>query len=496
MVPLSLILALASPALAQEPPPWRDLDWPALGLETAQVLAAYLQVDTVNPPGNETAGARFLAERLAAEGIASEIWEYAPGRGSLVARLPGSGAEPPLCLLSHIDVATAEAERWPEGKGPLSGAIDEEGRVWGRGALDMKGMGALELMVMVLAAREQVPLRRDLVLIAVADEEVSNLGIDHVASRWEEIGCSHVVNEGGLGIRDAFFDGQTVFPISVGEKGVLWTRMVASGEPGHGSVPLPDQAPERMLAAVEAVRARKPRPVYDEALLELLDRVGAHQGGLAGFVLQRPALVRALLRGRLMGNPLTRAGVTDTANVTGYGGAKEPNVVPAEVWANVDSRILPGTSPEAMVAHLQETVDSEHVRFEVIMAKEALVSEWRDDPFYAALAARVVEGRPEAVAGPVISVGYTDSIALRPLGVRAYGLVPFVLGEDELRTMHGDGEHVSTENLEQGLRVLYQAVLDVSEDPSGPRPGPRLPLALPEAGEVPAPPGVEALEAP
>ncbi len=460
-----MLLLCALPLLS--PTAHADPDWDALGAETAALLSAYIQIDTQNPPGRETKGALFLSEQLADDGIDSEIIEFAPGRGSLVARLPSSGSEPPLCLLSHIDVATAEADRWSPGHGPLSGTIDDDGVVWGRGALDMKGMGALEVMAMRLLARQQVPLRRDVVLLAVADEEVGNRGIDSLVRRWDEIGCSHVVNEGGIGIRDAFFPGQTVFPISVGEKGVLWAQMVADGEPGHGSVPLPDQAPERLVDAVQALRARRARPRYHDALLDFLGRVGAQHGGLSGAVLQSPALVKLLLRGRLMGNPLTRAGVTDTVNITGFSGAKQPNVVPAEVRANIDARLLPGTSPDALLAKLEAIVDSKHVHFETIMAREAMVSPWRGDPVYDALVRRVEEGHPERVAGPVISVGYTDSIALRPLGVRAYGFVPFALTAEELATMHGDDERVSTDNLTEGLRVLYLAVRDVVSEDDG-----------------------------
>ncbi|MCK6503172.1 M20/M25/M40 family metallo-hydrolase [Myxococcota bacterium] len=469
MLPLLLAASLAlgaPPASAAASPdpaaPWRDQDWAAVGRDTARLLSGYLRVDTVNPPGNETAGARFLADWLQARGIQSEVWEYAPGRGSLVARVAGTGQQPPLCLLSHIDVATAEEARWPQGKGPLSGTIDAQGDVWGRGALDMKGMGAVEAMVLALAANSDLPLSRDLVLLAVADEEVDNRGIQHVISRWDEIGCSHVVNEGGVGIADMLFPGQTVHPISVGEKGVLWARLVASGEPGHGSVPQPDQAPERLARAAQALLDRQPKPTWDPALLELLHNIGAHQGGAAGFVLQRPGLVKLLVRGRLMGNPLTRAGMTDTAHVTGFGGAEQPNVVPSTVWANVDSRLLPGTTPDAMVEELVTTIDDPNVQIEVLQRFDASVSPWADDPFYQALAARAVQGDPNAVAGPVISVGFTDSILLRPLGVRAYGFVPFVVTAEELATMHGDGEHVSIENLRRGVRVLWNAVLDVS----------------------------------
>ncbi len=459
-----------SGALLQEPPPSQVLDtvdWSQAGDEAAGLLSEYLRVDTFNPPGNETRGAEFLAAVLASQGIPSSISEYAPGRGSLMARLPGNGQEPPLCLLSHIDVVPAESGGWPAHKGPLSGTIDDEGLIWGRGALDMKSMGAIETMTMLLAAREKIPLKRDLVLLAVADEEVSNAGMKHIIrEHWDQIGCSHVINEGGLGIRDLFFEDQTFYAISVGEKGVLWVRMIASGEPGHGSTPIPGQATERLIAAVNKLQKRRARPHFLPSMLESLRQAGIHHGGIPGAVLRSPALVRLLLRGRLMADPLTRAAVTNTVNVTGFGGAAEPNVVGGEAWANLDCRLLPGTRPQDMLDELKATVDDPNVRFQVIQSHEAAQSP-RDDPLYQALARNVVQGQPRAVAGPVISVGFTDSILLRPLGVHAYGLEPFAVTREEAATMHGNDERISTANITRGLQVLYRTVLDVAADPKG-----------------------------
>ena len=237
----AVLVACTHPTPGLEPGPelrgWPGgwVDWPAAGEEAARVLSGYLAIDTRNPPGNESAGARYLAALLAREGIASQLVEHAPGRSSLIARVRGTGAAPPLCLLSHIDVAEANAGEWPADKGPLSGRI-EGGMVWGRGALDMKGMGAIELMTLLWIKRLEVPLRRDLILLAVADEEVENRGMQElVERRWKQLGCSHLVNEGGLGLKGGLFPGQTVFAISVAEKGVLWLKMIARGQGGHGS---------------------------------------------------------------------------------------------------------------------------------------------------------------------------------------------------------------------------------------------------------------------
>jgi acetylornithine deacetylase/succinyl-diaminopimelate desuccinylase-like protein len=444
-------------SLAQAAP-----DWVAVEQESAELLSAYLQVDSTNPPGRETAAADFLGARLDREGIPWEKVEFAPGRHNLIARLKGSGQEPPLCLLSHTDVVTAEPERWPKDKGPLSGVIDEQGYIWGRGALDMKQLGAAELMVMSLLARERAALKRDIILLAVGDEEVDNLGIRHLVEHsWPQIGCSHVINEGGIGLQDLLFQGQTVFPISVGEKGTLWMKMVASGEPGHGSTPRPGTAPHRLMQALERLRAYDPDATFTDAFLELLGEAGGHRGGLAGFILQRPFLVKRLLKGKLMGEPVTAAALTDTIHITGFGGALSPNVLPGEVWANLDCRLLPGTDPMEMKARVEALVDDPQVRFEVLSAKAGNLSDW-DDPFFRALKAAVERDRPHVVAGPVISIGFTDSIYLRPLGVKAYGLMPFEINGEELATMHGDDERIHRANLGRGVRDLYEAVRAVS----------------------------------
>lgn len=466
--PLLCGLLLASPAVAApvDPAPFEaGLDWQEVGAETAALLSAYLQSDDTNPPGRETRGALLLAHWFAELGLPSTIYEFAPGRGSLLVRLPAdTPTQPPLCLLSHIDVVEAEADRWE--RPPLSGEI-ADGHVWGRGALDMKGMGAIEAMTMALLVRQRVALQRDVIFLAVADEEVDNQGIRHMVEHWEDVGCSHVVNEGGMGLQDALFEGQTILPISVGEKGFLWGQLVAEGEPGHGSTPVPDTAPERLVAAYQALAARKLEVTWDPSVYALLHAVGEHHGGVSGWVLRHPALVRLLVKGQLMDNPLTRAILIDTVNITGFSGAKEPNVVPSRVQANVDSRLLPGTDPDEMADRIEQIVADagvEGVRFEPTSQMKGAVSPW-DDPFYAALARRSVEGLPGAVAGPALSPGFTDSIYLRELGVRAYGMVPFIVTEADLRTMHGDDERVSIENLERGTRALWRAVLDVAADP-------------------------------
>jgi carboxypeptidase PM20D1 len=316
-------------------------------------------------------------------------------------------------------------------------------------------------MTLVWLKRLAVPLERDVVLVAVADEEIDNLGIlQLVEGHWDRIGCSHLINEGGIGARDAVFEGQTLHSISVAEKGILWVRMVASGEAGHGSTPRAEEAPGRLLEAMEAIERRKPKPRFDPAVYELLAAAGRHHGGFTGFVMRSRFLVRLLAKGQLMKNPLTRAAITDTVHLTGMGGGSEPNVVPSRVSATYDCRLLPGTEPDTILAELRHlTRKVEGIEFEVLQSVASNGSPW-DDPFYDAIATYAVEGRPDAAAGPLLSVGFTDSIYARPLGVHAYGYVPFVVDGDELATMHGRDERVSTENVREGLRRLFSIVVD------------------------------------
>jgi acetylornithine deacetylase/succinyl-diaminopimelate desuccinylase-like protein len=448
--------------------PWQDaIDWRSAGDEAAGLLSAYLRVDSLNPPGNETRAARFLAAVLARAGIPSEIVEFAPGRSSLIARLQGDGREKPLCLLSHTDVVGAVEKDWPDGKGPLSGTLDADGMIWGRGALDMKGMGAIELMTVVWLKRLGVPLRRDVILLAVGDEEVGSGGMKSLVEKhWGRIGCSHLINEGGMGLKDLFFPGQTVFPITVVEKGALGLRMTVRGEGGHGSTPRPEHTPKVLLQALARIEQRRPDVSVHASYRELAARVGEHHGGLAGFLLQRPALVDGVLLKRLMKNPVMNAAVVDTVAVTGIEtGDHSPNVVPTTASAILDCRLRPGRTPEQLIAELRHlTGDDPRIRFDQLYWDSAVESPWQDDPLFQALAAQVVAGRPDAVAGPALSVAFTDSLFARQRGVRAYGFVPFAVSQAEAATMHGPNERISVENLRTGLAILFRSVVQAAAD--------------------------------
>ncbi len=435
------------------------IDWAAAGEQAAAHLSEYIRVDTTNPPGNERRGVDWIAGVLATEGISAEIVDHGNDRASLIARLPGDGSGNPLCLLSHVDVVTAEAASWT--RPPLSGDI-VDGYVWGRGALDMKGMGIVELETVLWLKRNAVPLARDVVLLAVADEEVDGIGMQALVAQWERIGCSHLINEGGLGLDGALFDGQVLHAVSVAEKGIAWLKVTATGMPGHGSVPDPAvEAPARLLAAMGAVDRRyHAKPQIDPAMRELLRNAGRERGGIVRMILGSRMLTGLFVRPRLLGEPTTAAAITDTVHLTGMAGANMPNVVPGAVWALYDCRLLPGTTAAEMVERMEWMVRKvPGITVELLDGFESNRSPV-DDPLYARIAHYAVEDRPGHVAGPLLSVGFTDSLYARPLGVHAYGYVPFVVDAIQADSMHGNDERVSVENLREGTRRLYSIVVD------------------------------------
>ena len=326
----------------------------------------------------------------------------------------------------------------------------------------MKGAGALQLQVFRMLHRLDQPLKRNVVFIAVADEEVANGGVRQlIADHWSDLQCTHAINEGGIGLRDLIFENQNLYTISVGEKGVLWVRVTAKGEPGHGSTPRPSQSPSILLEALKKIESTPPQYAPPESFYTLTSIAGKARGGLIGGLLQYPFVVKRLLKRKVLSNPISAAGTTNTINLTGFDGAMSPNVVPSASSALLDIRVLPGTSTSDMLDMLHERIDDERVHLEVLTAHEAEVSPI-DDPVYQALARHSERTAPDAVAVPAISVGFTDSVFLRQKGVHAYGLVPFMVTGEELMGMHGNNEHVSLENIATGLRIYWGALLELA----------------------------------
>ncbi len=235
-------------------------------------LEQYLRIDTTNPPGNEIVAAKFIKKILDDEGIENQIFEYQPGRADLWARLPHTSGQPkrPLILLNHMDVVTSDTAHWRVP--PFSGQM-LDGSIYGRGAQDMKNEGIAQLMAMVMAKREQVALSRDIIFLAVSDEEAEGTGTDWMIANHRDLlgNAEFLINEGGENLVE---NGRVRFiGVDVGEKTPFWLHVVAHGRPGHGSRPIADSAPNRLVRALDRVLAYrtpyKVLPVVEEFLREM-----------------------------------------------------------------------------------------------------------------------------------------------------------------------------------------------------------------------------------
>src|SRR5438477_12065731 len=258
-----------------------SIDWKALGDETAELLRRYLMIDTTNPPGNELAGATFLAGVLAGEGIPSETVESAPGRANLVARLRGDGSLPGIVLHHHIDVVYADRRYWT--LDPFGGVL-RDGYLYGRGAIDMKSTGIMHLAALLALKRAKAPLTRDLIFLATADEEAGSLyGAQFIADQRRDwlAGAEYAISElGGLETHAGFK--APLGHIVISEKTGLPLALTAKSAPGHGSMPWPDTAPNRLVRALNRLlEAERPFRVLPE-VQEFFSRVAGLLPGDSG----------------------------------------------------------------------------------------------------------------------------------------------------------------------------------------------------------------------
>jgi acetylornithine deacetylase/succinyl-diaminopimelate desuccinylase-like protein len=432
------------------------IDWDAITEEATQLLSEFIRIDTSNPPGRERAAAEWLAGLFRREGIdditfydASDDSEYGADRMNVTATMAGNGKKAPLVLLSHTDVVPVERQYWDFE--PFSGAV-QDGVIYGRGALDMKSMGIMELMAMFIIKRHALPHTRDIVYMALADEEAGGVwGIDWMeAHHPETLDAEYVINEGGWGSAEVFGVRRPAFNCSISEKGPLWLKLVAEGRPGHGSVPHPDNALERLVRALHKVQQwSRPVTVVPE-LKEYFERLHRHR------VLE-DAPTQASMEKLAGGNLLARAILTDTVSTTTAHSGMKHNVIPGIAEATLDCRLLPGTDPVAFTQRVREVIDDPKVRVETVFESSTPSSSIQTELF--GIIEDVVHDHvEEALVLPSVSAGFTDSRAFRKHGVTSYGFIPYLLEQDEAMTVHGHNERITVENLRLGCQVLFETV--------------------------------------
>ncbi|MBX3028045.1 M20/M25/M40 family metallo-hydrolase [bacterium] len=451
-----LVCAPAARGRAAEPAP---IAWPQVAADAGALLAEYIRIDTANPPGVTSQAVAFLGDQLRRGGMTAEVLPgAAPEKPLLIGRLPGrGGGGKPIVLLNHMDVVPADPARWSFP--PFGGEI-RDGIVYGRGALDMKGLGVAMLMALrLLAERGEVP-RPDLVFLAVPDEEVGGAqGTAWLAQhRPDLLDAAAVWDEGGIGSTDLLPAPSLM--ISVTEKQVLWVKVVVEGPAGHGSKPLPGAAPRRLVDALTRILDNPPPPRLTPITRQVFRRVGEQVTGMEGFAMRRLSnpVVWLFADGLLQQEPWSAAMTRDTVALTMLEAGYKPNVIPERAEAVLDCRLLPDTKPEAFLEQLRKTIDDPEVQLDVLQAPEPTPPSPIDTPLFRAMAAAAARVYPNAVVTESMMLGGTDSRFFRRRGVPAYGFFPVLLPKAYTASVHGVDERIPVAALGDAIRVIYDAL--------------------------------------
>ena len=434
---------------------------------TVEWMQQYLRIDTTNPPGNEMRAAEFFQKILDQEGIENRVFEYESGRADLWAVLPASTGHPkrPLILLNHMDVVTSDAAHWSVP--PFSGQI-VNGSMYGRGAQDMKNEGLAQLIVLVMLKREHVALDRDIIFLAVSDEEAAGTGTDWLIANKRDLlrNAEFLINEGGENLLQ---DGRVRYVgVDVGEKTPLWLHITAHGRPGHGSRPIPDSAPNRLIRALNRLMQYQPPlrvlPVVDEFFKTMAPYEPPQRARMFADI--RKAIQDKRFQQQIANDESINFLLRDTISITMLEGSQQTNVIPAEAWANVDVRLLPGADPKAFLESIRRVINDPDVSVEPENAEFRVAnSSLTDTALYAAIREVSQAYFGKVPVAPRITSGYTENQRYRPLGIQAYGFTPYAATEEEGATEHGNDERVRVEELRRAPKILFDVVTRVAAEP-------------------------------
>jgi acetylornithine deacetylase/succinyl-diaminopimelate desuccinylase-like protein len=441
-----------------------QIDWLGVRDEAVQILRDYLRINTTNPPGNEMEAARFLEGILHKEGVHAFIYESAPHRGNLMAVIPGAQEGKPLILLNHMDVVPCEEDKWTVD--PFGGVM-KDGNIYGRGAIDMKGKGVAELMTILLLKRYQIPLKRDVIFLATADEEVGGKwGVEWMLERephLKEAGC--VLNEGGciLVREDGTLDH---YGIATAQKVVAQFALKALGKTGHGSIPHGDCATVKLIRALNRVVEWETPLVVIPLVREYftnLAKVKPAQEAM-GYQDIEEALHDPTFAKAFAANPQYNAMVRNTLTPTILKAGQKINVIPSEAQAAFDCRLLPGTSSKQFFAQLREVIGDEEIKLVPLPEFESssLPPSPTNNELYQAISRVAQKKDPGCMVTPFLITGATDSRFFREIGVPCYDFSPFRMRQEEMKLEHGHNERISRENIGFASEVIFEIVHEVA----------------------------------
>lgn len=432
-------------------------------MSAVELLAELLRCDTRNPPGDEDRAAQILEARASRAGLPTEILASPKGRVSLVARLPGPRDRPALVLLSHTDVVEVEGDHWTH---PPFGGEVHDGSIWGRGALDMKGIAVMHAEAVSALTEAGVDTTREVIMCSVADEEAGG----GQGARWlleehpDKVGFGYgrpppeVLGEGAFGLSGIV--GRPLMPIVLGEKAALRVQVTATGDPGHGALPPAKMATKNISWFINKVAGHRPPRVHP-VMREQFKTLGENESGAKARIFQALGSSGATGVARALARPLRSQGaiaalLSDTVSPTQLNAGYSGNVVPASATATLDCRLLPDTQSDELLAWLRKTGAGRGVDVEASMSTGGEVSEKGD--LYDALEQASLDLPGDPIVTPSLSPGITDVRFFRARGATGYGWVPLVLDPELLGTIHGHDERVPIKDFEQAVRSMTDLV--------------------------------------
>ena len=426
--------------------------------EALDILVRYLRIDTSNPPGNEKPAARFLGSLLESEGIECEYIETQPDREILVARLRGDGSRRPIMLCNHTDVVPVEAQYWDM---PAFEGVVRDGRVYGRGAIDMKGCSVMQLMAFLLLHRNRVPLTRDVIFCAVPDEEAgSTWGMKWLSEHRPDIcDVEFELSEGGGGADRFGGEDVRLFNVATNEKSICWLQLTAVGTPGHGSRIHHDNSLVHLMRALLRLEEWNRGLTFTPDTTAYIDRLA--EAGLIPPRSDMPALEAAISRGGEL-----QAAFMNTLNITELRSGIKTNVIPAKSWAAIDCRLLPGQDRHEWLQQVRDVVADDRITVEFYRPGELepVAVPWDTELFHT-IRAVITEAMEDAVVVPSMTIGATDNRFLRVQGIPAYGFIPCLMSSAERAGFHGNNEFITVDNLNMGVEFMYEIVRRVASRP-------------------------------
>lgn len=425
--------------------------------DVVKLCQELIQIPSVNfgeGKGDEKVAAEYVAAKMKEVGIESKIYESAPNRCSVVARIEGRDkSKPGLVVNGHLDVVPANAADWSVD--PFSGVI-KDGCIWGRGAVDMKNMDAMILAVIRLWAKHNYQPERTIVIVFFADEEAGGIyGSRWMAEKHPEVfaGCSETISEVG-GFSLTLLSGKRVYAIEASQKGIEWMKLTAEGVAGHGSMVNNANAVTRLSEAIAKIgnhtwpqRITKTSDLFFQKISELSGKPYDKNN-------LQPLIDEVGPMGKMIG-----ATLSNTTNPTMLEAGYKANVIPQSASAVVDGRTLPGYEKELL--ETVKTLVGEHVKVESLVSDIPLEVEF-GGPLVDAMIAAIKSEDPEGIPIPYLLSGGTDNKALAKLGIVGYGFSPLKLPPDLDFTglFHGIDERVPIDSLQFGARTLFHFLVN------------------------------------